>query len=1438
MPTPATWNTGNGLWFNGANWDEPNPDAPPPLLHYVPGPDEDVRIPDQSLAGTPFTVTYDGEGAIRSLTAAANATLDLVGGTLTTLTGGSGFGTLRLATDTRFTIDDGTFSTNALDVSGRISGDGTLRLVNAVSDIRAGAVVDVAQWLLTYQIGSGTVSITRFHTDLTYSGDFQLLQVFGNAPILRLQANTITLSGTALLQGTIEGPGTLKVTGTGRFAGTVDDGARLEVAGVLVQDDYARLGGALQIDAGGIYSIDASADLADIGGATILNNGLFRQTAAGVARVDADFTNNGVIAVASGAQMTLIDSDFQLNGTVSGAGRLVFGFAHDVTLNTSAISVAQWTIAGGNGGGTTTLARNITYGGAFTFAHTGTLDLNGRTLTLSSAADLDYGTIDGTGALRITGSAVVSAIGIGYQGTAATLRNSGAVTQDGQIFLNGTILNDAGRTYTLKAGTIAGVDGRFTNNGIVTAAAGTANDIQTAFDTVGTLSIAAGATLRLAGASTLAGTIGGQGTLTLSGAATVGTAISTAALNLNGTTTLSSDLAYAGAFTIGTFSTTRLGGHTLELSGVAHLVSGFNTIGGSGVLKITGDATIGGVALGSPSGAIAVRNLGSVEQVGSVSLRGTLTNEGGHTYAISGGSITNDGAVVINRGTITVAPSSGGLSEINSTFTQEATGVLSVGRGATLRLAGDATVFGTVTGAGKLILSGTTKVYAAIGTSALEVNGAATLSETYTYRGAFSVGTFAAVNLDGSTLTLAGSARFDTGFNSIGNGGLRVTGTATINGIDLGSAAGAIDFINNGTTVQTGGFRLSGQIVNASGRTYTLTDGDISADGAARILNLGLWEKEGAAGNATIRALFTNEGFLAVRSGVLHLDSLVNIGVIEGVIATDGARVTVTADSGSSKTQTGGSGNNRLDGGAGADTLRGGAGNDTYVVNNRGDRTIELAGAGTDTVEASVSTTLAPHIERLVLTGTGALNGTGNDLANTITGNGAANIIDGGANADQMTGGAGDDTYIVDHAGDRVFEAKNGGTDTVRASVSFSLSGQAIENLVLTGSAAINATGNSGANTVTGNRASNTIDGGGNADRMTGGAGNDTYVVDHAGDRVFEVKDGGTDTVRASVSFSLSGQAIENLVLTGSAAINATGNSGANTITGNGAANIIDGGGNADRMTGGAGNDTYVVDHAGDRVFEVKDGGTDTVRASVSFSLSGQAIENLVLTGSAAINATGNSGANTITGNGAANIIDGGGNADRMTGGAGNDTYVVDHAGDRVFEAKDGGTDTVRASVSFSLSGQAIENLVLTGSAAINATGNSGANTITGNGAANVIDGGAGADRLAGGAGADSFSFSTPIGGTNVDRIADFSLADDTIRLSASVFGALTHGNLAAAAFKDIGTGSLDANDRILYDRASGAVFYDADGSGEAAAIRFATLDTRPSLTHADVFVV
>jgi Ca2+-binding RTX toxin-like protein len=294
------------------------------------------------------------------------------------------------------------------------------------------------------------------------------------------------------------------------------------------------------------------------------------------------------------------------------------------------------------------------------------------------------------------------------------------------------------------------------------------------------------------------------------------------------------------------------------------------------------------------------------------------------------------------------------------------------------------------------------------------------------------------------------------------------------------------------------------------------------------------------------------------------------------------------------------------------------------------------------------------------------------------------------------------------------------------------------------------------------------------------------------------------------------------------------GQAGNDTIVGGLGSDTIDGGAGTDTLTGGTGNDMFISDGR-DTIIEDVDGGTDTVRSTGTIVL-GANIENLVLIGSGGTNVTGNSGANTLTGNNGNNSINGGGGADKLIGGAGNDTYITD-GGDTITESSNQGTDTVRSSVTFTL-GANLEDLVLTGSSAINGSGNSAVNKLTGNSGINSLNGGGGSDTLAGGGGSDTFVFDTNLGASNVDRITDYNVAADTMRIDNAVFAGLATGALSSSAFvKNTSGNAADMSDRIIYESDTGKLFFDMDGTGSAAKVQFATLDKNLDLTHADFII-
>ena len=362
-------------------------------------------------------------------------------------------------------------------------------------------------------------------------------------------------------------------------------------------------------------------------------------------------------------------------------------------------------------------------------------------------------------------------------------------------------------------------------------------------------------------------------------------------------------------------------------------------------------------------------------------------------------------------------------------------------------------------------------------------------------------------------------------------------------------------------------------------------------------------------------------------------------------------------------------------------------------------------------------------------------------------------------------------------------------------------------------------------------------------DTLTGKTGDDIYFVDDSGDVVVERDSEGFDLVFTSASYTLPDH-VERLGVNGfttTFAIALTGNSLDNEIWGNDGPNFLDGGGGADILHGRGNNDVFIVDNSGDVVIEHAGGGFDLVFTSVDYTLSDH-VERLGVNGfdtTFAINLTGNSFDNEIWGNDGANVLDGGGGADVLQGRGGDDIYIVDDIGDVVVEHAGGGMDIVFTSADHVLSDH-VERLAVNGlttTFAVDLTGNSLANELIGNDGDNVLDGGAGADLLRGNGGADTFAFTSPLGGGNVDQILDFEVGVDQVALDNAIFSELALGALDPNAFR-IGTAAEDADDRIIYDQTTGAVYYDADGNGGGAAVQFATLPTGLANLSAGDFIV
>ena len=191
-----------------------------------------------------------------------------------------------------------------------------------------------------------------------------------------------------------------------------------------------------------------------------------------------------------------------------------------------------------------------------------------------------------------------------------------------------------------------------------------------------------------------------------------------------------------------------------------------------------------------------------------------------------------------------------------------------------------------------------------------------------------------------------------------------------------------------------------------------------------------------------------------------------------------------------------------------------------------------------------------------------------------------------------------------------------------------------------------------------------------------------------------------------------------------------------------------------------------------------------------------------------------------------------------MTGLAGNDTYIVDNEADVVVEVAGEGTDTIRAFGSYSLPLQ-VETLVLQGTGDSSGRGNRLANRIIGNSGHNLLNGGPGNDRLTGRGGPDTFMFSSALNGTtNVDQLTDFDVLEDKILLHYLAFPAFAENTMMLTATRfHIGVSATTVSQRIVYNPATGALSYDADGTGPAAAVQFARLPWGVALTARNFIV-
>jgi serralysin len=494
----------------------------------------------------------------------------------------------------------------------------------------------------------------------------------------------------------------------------------------------------------------------------------------------------------------------------------------------------------------------------------------------------------------------------------------------------------------------------------------------------------------------------------------------------------------------------------------------------------------------------------------------------------------------------------------------------------------------------------------------------------------------------------------------------------------------------------------------------------------------------------------------------------------------------------------GGDGNDTLKGGGGADLLEGGSGNDS-MLGGEGDDTVRGGlgfdtadgGDGIDTIDLSpfggayridLTTGLTNYVGESFAGFENAVTGGAND---TLLGSILANRLDGGGGNDSVAAGDGNDTVIAGLGNDTV--QGGAGDDLAIGGVGFDNldGGTGFDTLDLTafgGNYAVNLS--TGFTNFAGERflLFESVLTAGGSDTLTGGAGNERFDAGAGNDSV--VAGGGADTV--------------------------LGGAGADTLLGGEGADTLNGGAGVDRMEGGAGGDRYVVDVAGDVIVEAAGPGTDVIETGVTLVMALE-IENLIQTGGAAIDATGNALANRITGNVAANRLSGGDGNDSLIGGGGSDTLLGGPGADSMDGG--GGDDTVvggpgndtmtggdgRDTLSYGGTAAAVTvNLYAVGpydtggggvdvfSGFENVTGGLGADLLSGDGLANRLDGGDGNDTLVGGPGQDTLT-----GGAGAD-VFRFSGLGQSLPATPDLI--LGFGGAGAAPGDRIDLAAIDAN--------------------------------------------
>jgi serralysin len=373
--------------------------------------------------------------------------------------------------------------------------------------------------------------------------------------------------------------------------------------------------------------------------------------------------------------------------------------------------------------------------------------------------------------------------------------------------------------------------------------------------------------------------------------------------------------------------------------------------------------------------------------------------------------------------------------------------------------------------------------------------------------------------------------------------------------------------------------------------------------------------------------------------------------------------------------------------------------------------------------------------------------------------------------------------------------------------------------------------GRRGNDSLKGRGGDDVLRGGEGADRLNGGAGDDWADYRGAATGV---------TVSLSNRFLNTGEAagdrynsIERIF----------GSQFDDTLIGNDLNNVLDGGAGGDLLNGGGGFDFARYKGA---------------LSGVTASLANPSVNTGDAAGDTYVSIEGLQGSNfadSLTGDATSNVLIGGRGGDLLDGGNGFDFAryeirdisrgVVANLADASANQGDAAGDTyvsiegvVGTRFADRLTGNDVANVLRGEAGHDRLNGGLGNDSVYGGAGNDRLDGGYGNDFLFGASGEDTFLFTTTLNATeNVDFIQGFSVKHDTIRLDDAIFTAIgSTGTLKGSAFYT-GASAHDASDRIVYDRATGALYYDPDGTGSQEQIQFAQLSAKLALTKADIFV-